>query len=546
MRYRRAALSGLASWLLVLGMLAFAPPAWACSCLRIDPVQGLAEFPAAFVGTFITKTDSGGFEAMYTFQVEQWVKGDLGPIVEVRAHSQGSACGYEFLPGRRMASFLRIEDGTPTGGLCLTVDPDVLVRATEPMTFDGVGPPHLLVAGPFATSTHLVLDADGGLLVPIGKTPDGNEYGYLDRPRAFRPCPGGRLIVEEWSWRLDVRDLKTLEVVSTVDLHGFSDEIGLTDVECRTEDASSILLLGDEWTGNRSLARVYEAVPNPIPLFEVPYANGDLGPTVVVLQDEDEQGADVWLVADEAAGPFLVHHIDRGDSNYAGIIAASESPTGGTVAVLDIRYPEGGGTSTSNLVLYNTEGTELRRRTFEETEISALQWLDGGRLLLHHYSDETDGARVTVLDATTLESIAEIDDWPAFRTVADGDVLYGVWEGHLDRVDLNTGVIEHLTVFSSPVHGPVAILPVGSTPPIQEIGPAPATASTVPPATTTPLSATPVAAGEGSDDSSPRPWIFFGLVLVLAAGITGTLIARRTSSAFPQDNDDDPPGGARL
>jgi hypothetical protein len=324
-------------------------------------------------------------------------------------------------------------------------------------------------------------------------------------------------------------------------LHGFSDQIGVTDVECRTEDASSILLLGDEWTGGRSLARVYEAVPTPTLLLEVPYLIGDLGRTVFVLQDEDEQGADVWLIADEAAGPFLVHHIDRGDSNYAGIIAASESPTGGTVAVLDIRYPEGGGTSTSNLVLYDTEGTELRRRTFEETEIGALQWLDGGRLLLHRYNDETNGARASVVDATTLESIAEIDDWRAFRTVADGDVLYGVWEGHLDRVDLNTGVIEHLTVFSSPVHGPVAVLPVGSTPP-QEIGPAPATASTVPPATTTPLSATPVAAGEESDDSSPWPWIFFGLVLVLGAGVTGTLITRRTSSTSTRGNEDAPPG----
>ncbi|MEX1209168.1 MAG: hypothetical protein WEE36_11320 [Acidimicrobiia bacterium] len=542
MRYRRAAFSGLASWLLVLGMLAFAPPAWACSCVAIDPVQGLGEFPAAFVGTFITKTDSGDFEAMYTFQVEQWVKGDLGSTIEVRASSQGSACGYGFPPGRRMASFLTIEDGIPSGGLCLTVDPDVLLRATEPMTFNGVGPPYLLVAGPFATSTHLVLDADGGLLVPLGGNPDGDASGYIDRPSAFRPCPGGRLIVEQWSWRLDVRDLKTLDVVSTVDLHGFSDQIGVTDVECRTEDASSILLLGDEWTGGRSLAGVYEAVPTPTLLLEVPYANGDLGPTVFVLQDEDERGADVWLIADEAAGAFLVHHIDRGDSNYAGIIAASENPTGGTVAVLDIRYPEGGGTPTSNLVLYDTEGAELRRRTFEETEIGSLQWLDEGRLLLHHYNDETNGARASVVDATTLKSIAEIDEWRAFRTVADGDVLYGVWQGHLDRVDLNTGVIEHLTVFSSPVYGPVAVLPAGATPPIQEAGPAPATTSTVPPATTTPLSATPVAAGEGSDDSPPWPWIFFGLVLVLGAGVTGTLIARRTSSTSTRGNEDAPPG----
>ncbi|MBU1493877.1 MAG: hypothetical protein KJ956_07915 [Actinobacteria bacterium] len=525
MRHRRAALSGVASWLLLFGLLAFATPAWACSCARIDPAQGLADFPAAFVGTFIAKESSNDLQAVYTFEVEQWVKGDLGPTVEVRAPSQGSACGYEFAPGQRMASFLRVEDGIPTGGLCQTMDPDVLLRATEPMTFNGVGPPHLLVAGPFTTSAHLVLDADGGLLVPLGETPDGNAAGYFDYPRAFRPCPGGRLIVEEWAWRLDVRDLTTLEVVSTVDLHGFSDHIGLADVECRTEDASSILLLGDEWTGDRSVARVYEAVPAPTPLFEVPLAIGDLGPTVLVLQDQDELGADVWLIADDETGPLLLHRIDRGDANHAGIVAASEIPTGGTVAVLDIRYPSGAGTPRSNLTLYDTTGAELRHRTFE-AEMGSLEWLDGGRLLLHHYTD-TYGARISILDGATLESVAEVEEWRGSRTVADGDLLYGVWEGHLDRVDLNTGVVEQLTVFSSPVYGPLAVLPVGSSAPTPDTEPVPSTTLTVPPATTAPVTTTPVAAGDAGADSSPLPWIFLGLLLLLGAGATGSLIARR-------------------
>lgn len=525
MRIGRAALSGIASWLLLLGMLAFAAPAWACSCFRIDPGQGLAEFPAAFIGRFVAKESLSNSEAVYTFEVEQWVKGDLGPTVDVRAPSQGSACGYEFAPGQRMASFLRVEAGIPTGGLCLTVDPEVLLRATEPMTFDGVGPPHLLVAGPFTASTYLVLDADGGLLVPLGETPDGHDPGAFDSPRPFRPCPGGRLIVEEWPWRLDIRNLATLEVVSTIDLRGFADHVGLSDVECRAEDASSILLLGDEWAGDRFVARLYEAVPEPTPLFEVPFALGDVGPTVLVLQDQDELGADVWLIADEETGPFVLHRVDRGDSNHAGIVAAFEMPTGGTVVVLDVRYPSGAGIPTSNLVLYDTDGTELRRRTFE-AEMGFLEWLAEGRLLLHQYSD-THGARVFVLDGTTLESVAEIEGWRSPRAVADGDVLYGVWEGHLDRVDLNTGVIEELTVFSSPVYGPLAVLPVGSTAPIGDTEPIPPTTSTVPPATTTLLATAPATAGEASADSSPLPWVFLGLLLLLGVGAAGILIARR-------------------
>ena len=191
-------------------------------------MQGLAEYPAAFVGTFISKTSLSDFEAVYTFEVEQWVKGDFGGDHRGRAHAQGSACGYEFSPGERMASFLDFSDGAPAGGLCHTVDPDVLLQASQPVIFNGTGPPHLLVAGPFTEGTHLVLDADGGLLLPLGEPP--GESDMLDRPRSFSLCPGGELLVEEWSWRLDIRDLATLEIVSTVDLHGFADHVGIVDL----------------------------------------------------------------------------------------------------------------------------------------------------------------------------------------------------------------------------------------------------------------------------------------------------------------------------
>ena len=66
-----------------------------------------------------------------------------------------------------------------------------------------------------------------------------------------------------------------------------------------------------------------------------------------------------------------------------------------------------------------------------------------------------------VVDAITLDSIAEIENWRSARTVADGNILYGVWEGHLDRADLDTGVVEGLTVFSNPVYGPLVVLPTG-------------------------------------------------------------------------------------
>ena len=265
-------------------------------------------------------------------------------------------------------------------------------------------------------------------------------------------------------------------------------------------------------------------MPELIPLFEVPYFAEDLGSTVVVLHDQTDQGADAWLVAGRGSEPIFLHHIERGDGNYAGIVAASENPTGGTVAVLDIRYPDGDGIPISTLILFDTQGTELQRRTFE-AELNGLEWLDDGRLLISEYS-EVRAQSIMVVDAITLDSIAEIENWRSARTVADGNILYGVWEGHLDRVDLDTGVVEGLTVFSNPVYGPLVVLPTGSIAPAYAPTPDLASTSTVPPATTTTVAA--ALAATGADHAPSRlPWILLGAALVVAIGATGVSLARR-------------------
>lgn len=118
---------------LLAGLIAVAipQPAHGCSCAGPgDLSDAIDNSEAAFVGTLVGKRDVGGGEAIYTFEVEEWVKGDLGAVIEVRSASQGSACGFE-THGERVGAFLRMERGHLTGGLCSQVAADSLLAAAH-------------------------------------------------------------------------------------------------------------------------------------------------------------------------------------------------------------------------------------------------------------------------------------------------------------------------------------------------------------------------------------------------------------------------------
>lgn len=119
-------------------------PAHGCSCAPpSDIVEWVDQSEAAFVGTLIDKQDAGdgefGRESIYVFAVEEWVKGDLGEVVEVRSASNGAACGFEFWdPEMRTGAVIYEEGGALHGGLCSQVDPDALLAtAPDPGTVSG-------------------------------------------------------------------------------------------------------------------------------------------------------------------------------------------------------------------------------------------------------------------------------------------------------------------------------------------------------------------------------------------------------------------------
>lgn len=143
-------------------------PAHACSCIPPDAEELLASSDFAFVGSIVQTQSAGpnqvGGEALYTFFVRGWAKGDLGETVVVRSADNGAACGFELPPGQEAAIFVNKIDGELHGGLCSTMDAPSLeaVAPLETPAPDAAPPP-----GDTPPTTESSLPAPIGTIVLV-------------------------------------------------------------------------------------------------------------------------------------------------------------------------------------------------------------------------------------------------------------------------------------------------------------------------------------------------------------------------------------------
>ena len=198
-------------------VLALPRPANACSCAGpVDLPTAIDESQAAFVGSLIEKRDVGvgdfGNESIYVFEVEEWIKGDLGRVIEVRSASDGAGCGFEFFGDERIGAFLRSEEGQLHSGLCEQVDPDALLTvANGPVpSLTGIG--HLLVAHGWSSPSLTVVDRDGATVVDLSPSSDPEPFTGTTQLVA---CPEGRYAVQLTSKTIEVWDLRTLTVTAS-------------------------------------------------------------------------------------------------------------------------------------------------------------------------------------------------------------------------------------------------------------------------------------------------------------------------------------------
>lgn len=168
---RRRMCGGLAIAALVAVVMvtATAGTALACSCIERDLADYVDDISVAFAGSQVERTVHSQFEdngVALVFSVDQVHKGEVGPLIEVRTHAQGSACGID-MDGRGMVGVVAGEwRGDLNVNLCGSV---VSLGALEDVFGEGHPPDESIRLAESSSddfpSTNLVLLVAGGGIV---------------------------------------------------------------------------------------------------------------------------------------------------------------------------------------------------------------------------------------------------------------------------------------------------------------------------------------------------------------------------------------------
>ncbi len=141
--------------------------------MTYDVRERLPEADGAFVGALVARHDpplggmvSSADQIRYTFRVERGVKGDIpAETIDVWSAANGASCGLETPVGERAGLLLERDGDRWTSNLCSQADPDVLIRAAQPLPPpDGRAPPAVLVGTTHGPGRMLSLDGSGRVI----------------------------------------------------------------------------------------------------------------------------------------------------------------------------------------------------------------------------------------------------------------------------------------------------------------------------------------------------------------------------------------------
>lgn len=524
-----------------------AQPAAACSCAGGDPRDRLEESDAAFVGRYVSREPSdepgnhGLYNTVYTFEVETVVKGDLNEQIEVYSSGHGASCGFEggVLDGDISGILLRQhEDGTYRGGLCGTVDPDILLRVSSPLPPpDGSGPPKFLVGGNFGEARLLALNG-------LGRTV---AYGMgQGTTTAIAVCPGGKRTVEihgsEEDMRISVRDLESFETVterplpdiatpSSLTGHNYPFAIpdytdGIVCLDSSGDSAAFIAHAGED--DNESVViRLSPGDPETQPELlwsgEAEHATfADDGQSAYMLTATRRDG--------EPSHVFLALDMETGDATEIASVSAFESdriismdvsPGGEMLAAV---ISQTSGSPNVRLILIDTSSLSatMQQKTLEDGSVGTqVRWIDDGHILAITH-DERKG---TLLFDTSLNETGHIPGISYMHKPAiSGGTLHGFaytnfTAVNLSSFDLDSGESAERARFDPFSLDAFVVLPgddvfpVPATP-TSEAGESTPASSGSPEATPSPQ---PASAGENGSSDSP------GIVLWSAISLGGLL-----------------------
>ena len=422
-----------------LALLMPALPAHACSCAYSDPRDRLAESDAAIVGTLVEShpvdppVDNSGEDTIYTFTVDEEVKGDFGETLEVHAPYSGASCGIEVGIGQQTGLFLdQREDGAWASSLCSQIAPEELREAAEPLPApDGEQPVSLLAGGNWGEVDHLALNADGRTVA----------YGYGETSGGhLEICPTAERFLQlyqpVWGERmheLRVRSMAEDTVERTVPIP-LGRYHSVVELRCLDAGAQEVLVAAST-EGGRNGGRIFRVSGDEVTLV---YEGRPLDAVFV-------DGGSALLSTGRNMGTLKRLDLATGEKSFVAALPfhtanLALSPNGRRVA--GFAYNEFG-----PIVSVGLETGRVRSNQVTRYGCGRVEWNGNEIVYLPGGCDDT---RVRVFDARlTQERVLEGDWYTSDNAIVDR-VAYGLGWGALYRAPLDGGSAELLRQFPAP------------------------------------------------------------------------------------------------
>lgn len=529
------------------------PHASACSCASYDVRERLAEVDGAFVGALVARHDpplggvmSSAEQIRYTFAVERGVKGDIpSDTIDVWASSSGASCGLETPVGERAGLLLERDGDRWTSNLCSQADPDVLIRAGQPLPApDGRAPPAVLVGTSYGPGRMLALDGSGRVIT-FGSPGPGTTTDI-----AF--CAGRPLLAEayvapgeESAYQpgIALRTTPDLAVAWERPLgptgQGY---IAVADVACRPAgDSADVLAVTTQEIYSDSGAR---RVAARILAFGRDGAARTLWEGDATGGTFSPDARTAWLTAGPD-GRDLVK-VDLADPANTVVTTVTKVPAGlGPLALSPTgRHLAGATTHQSwtgtgsppptTAVLIDVTGAPK----ITETELgpygrySAALWAGPDRIV---FSPAWDGGSPVRIFDTALTEVGSWPGWAASHATVVGDNLVGLNGPKVVTAPLATGPITRWSDLESGVPGTITAYPDGA--PIGAPATEPSTTTTTSspsPAEETGEQAIAHLPGDKDRGLAGRPLLAGGAgAALLAAALAGFLRRRRLPKLPP-------------
>ena len=400
----------------------------ACSCYIGDVRDALDEADGAFIGTYLAQRPVNPAEpwgqAIFTFSVQEEVKGELAETVEVRAQTQSSACGLGTGGGEQIGLLLyTTRSGAWTSSSCSQLSPEQMREAASELPAPtGEPPARFVVGGSFHNEHSVSMNANGEIVAYGGPGNEPESEGV-----ELAPCPGSQRVVEIVSLyrhnaRLIVRDLSSFEIERQFDLpfgkRPYRRQY-VTAVVCRDEAANDIYLFASNYhfggydNATSYLQRVGPDGPGPLVRGDAQQAsftrdhaflNGGTNGRRITRIDLDTGQRSFVARVPPRPGPLT---LSPDGTMLAGIAAGRDN----------YEAPP----SRAVLIKLGPDPRVISRSLHAKYMTGDVRWIDDQRLvLLTSY-----GRRSRIYDAS-LNLIERLSGWEGSEPTLEGETVYAL------------------------------------------------------------------------------------------------------------------------